>query len=114
MVRHKAEMLGGLALAAPRFFPSSKRCACRGAVNASLALGERSWACPSCGAVLDRNCNAAENLRLLGLAAVADGPVPDDLRAWERRITDARASVSEWRADREWSDDGGQGGLPPK
>lgn len=114
MVRHKAEMLGGLALAAPRFFPSSKRCACRGAVNASLALGERSWACPSCGAVLDRDGNAAENLRRLGLAAVADGPVPDDLRAWERRITDARASVSEWRADREWSDDGGQGGLAPK
>ncbi len=112
MVRYKAEMLGGLTLAAPRFFPSSKRCACCGAVNASLALGQRSWACPSCGAVLDRDGNAAENLRRLGLAAVADGPVPDDLRAWERWITDARASVAEWRADREWSDDAGRGGLP--
>ncbi len=112
MVRYKAEKLGGLALGAPRFFPSSKRCAGCGAVNAALALGERSWTCPSCGAVLDRDGNAAENLRRLGLTAVADGPVPDDLRAWEGWITDARASVSVWRADRDGSDDAGRGGLP--
>ncbi len=112
MVRYKAEKLGGLVLGAPRFFPSSKRCAGCGAVNADLALGERSWTCPSCGAVLDRDGNAADNLRRLGLTAVADGPVPDDLRVWEGWITDARASVSVWRADRERSDAAGRGGLP--
>ncbi len=112
MVRYKAERLGGLALGAPRFFPSSKRCAGCGAVNAALALGERSWTCPCCSAVLDRDGNAAENLRRLGLAAVGDGPVPDDLRTWERWIADARASVAMWRVDRERSDEACRGGLP--
>ncbi len=112
MVRYKAEKLGGLALGAPRFFPSSKRWAGCGAVNAALALGQRSWTCPCCWAVLDRDGNAAENLRRLGLAAVGDDPVPEDLRAWERWIMDARASVAVWRADRERSGDDGRGGLP--
>ncbi len=84
MMGHKAEMLGGLAFAPPRFFRSSERCACCGTVNASLPLGQRPWACPSCGVVLDRDGNAAGNLRRLGLAAVAEGPVPDDVWAWER------------------------------
>lgn len=112
MVRYKVETLGGLALGAPRFFPPSKRCARCGAESAALALGERSWTCPSCGAVLDRDGNAADNLRRLGLAAVADGPVPESLRAREGWIADARVSVAGWRADRERSDDGGQDGLP--
>ncbi len=94
MARYKAEKLGGLTLGAPRFSPSSERCAGCGAVNVDLALGERSWTCPTCGKVLDRDGNAAENLRRLGLTAVADGPVPDDLRAWERWIAETRASVS--------------------
>lgn len=38
MVRYKAEKLGGLMLAAPRLFPSSKRCARCGAVNGDLEL----------------------------------------------------------------------------
>ena len=100
-MRYKAEKLGGLALGAPWFFPSSKRCACCGAVNAGLTLGERSWTCPGCRTVLDRDGNAADNLRRLGLGAVADGPVPEELRAWKRWIMDARASVPEWRARRE-------------
>ncbi len=112
MVRYKAEKLGGIALGAPRFFPSSKRCARCGAVNDGLTLGERSWACPTCGAVLDRDGNAADNLRQLGLAAASDAPVPDDLRAWERWVADARASVAVWRADRERSVAAGRGGLP--
>ncbi len=112
MVRYKAEKLGGLALGAPRFFPSCKRCACCGAVNTGLALGERSWTCPTCGASLDRDGNAADNLRQLGLAAMDDAPVPETLRAWERWIADARASVDVWCADRDGSAAAGRGGLP--
>ena len=67
---------------------------------------------PCCGTVLDRDGYAAENLGRLGLTAMADGPVPDELRTWERWIMDARASVAVWRADRERSDDAGRGGLP--
>ena len=112
LMRYKAEKLGGIALGAPRFFPSSKRCAACRAVNADLALGERSWTCPTCGATLDRDGNAADNLRQLGLAAVGDAPVPETLREWERWIADARASVDVWRADRDRSVDAGRGGWP--
>ncbi len=54
MVRYKAEKPGaGIALGAPRFFPSSASAArAARAVNAGLALGERSWSCPTCGAAL--------------------------------------------------------------
>ncbi len=55
-----------------RFFPSSKRCSKCGAVNRSLSLSERTWRCP-CGAIHDRDLNAALNLRLEGLRLLAVG-----------------------------------------
>ena len=49
---------------ADRFYPSSKTCSACGVVNAKLKR-ERRWRCSSCGAVHDRNLNAAVNLRNL-------------------------------------------------
>lgn len=46
-----------------RFFASSKTCSDCGAVNQSLVLSERMWVCASCGAVHDRDTNAAINLK---------------------------------------------------
>lgn len=45
-----------------RFFPSSKRCVHCGFVNQDLTLDNRYWICPQCGAVLDRDVNAAQNI----------------------------------------------------
>ena len=45
-----------------RFYPSSKRCSCCGQVKKELGLGERIYAC-SCGMRMDRDINAAINIR---------------------------------------------------
>ncbi len=49
---------------APRFYPSSKLCSDCGLINEDLTLKERVWTC-ECGAVHDRDRNAAINLKSL-------------------------------------------------
>jgi len=49
-----------------RFFPSSKTCSACGTINANLVLADRSWSC-ICGAVHDRDLNAARNIDAEGL-----------------------------------------------
>jgi putative transposase len=48
---------------ANRFFPSSKKCSHCGVVKAKLLLSERTFCCDFCGFSLDRDMNAAINLR---------------------------------------------------
>ena len=45
-----------------RFFPSSKKCSCCGKVRKELKLSERVYRC-ECGNVMDRDVNAAINIR---------------------------------------------------
>lgn len=45
-----------------RFYPSSKTCSCCGEVKHDLRLSERTYKCPHCGLVIDRDYNAAINL----------------------------------------------------
>ena len=52
-----------------RFEPSSKRCHNRGYINKDLKLSDRVWTCPKCGEVLNRDENAAANIRDYGLGA---------------------------------------------
>jgi putative transposase len=63
---YKAGWYGAKIWTADRWFPSSRLCGQCGAVNAGLTLSDRTWVCP-CGAVHDRDQNAASNL----LAAMA-------------------------------------------
>ena len=46
-----------------RFYPSSKLCSCCGNKKVDLKLNDRVYSCPSCGIVLDRDVNAAINLK---------------------------------------------------
>ncbi|MFJ1756813.1 zinc ribbon domain-containing protein, partial [Kitasatospora sp. NPDC088134] len=55
-----------------RWFPSSKLCGSCGTVRAALPLGVRGWEC-ACGAVHDRDVNAARNILAAGLAVAACG-----------------------------------------
>lgn len=50
-----------------RFYPSSKLCHVCGYRNSGLRLSDRSWICPECGTVHDRDMNAALNLRQEGV-----------------------------------------------
>jgi putative transposase len=65
-LEYKGPMFGTVILSAPRFYPSSKTCSACGAIKPNLALTERTFACPGCGARLDRDLNAAKNLYTLG------------------------------------------------
>ena len=64
---YKSEWYGSTLVFADRFFPSSKLCSGWGTIKDTLPLGERVYECDVCGLVLDRDENAAINLRRLGL-----------------------------------------------
>ena len=51
-----------------RWYPSSKTCSKCGAVKAKLSLSERVFHCDGCGLVMDRDLNAAINIRVAGSA----------------------------------------------
>ena len=51
-----------------RWFPSSKTCSNCGTVKAKLSLSERVFHCDACGLSLDRDLNAAVNIRVAGSA----------------------------------------------
>ena len=52
-----------LVLYADKWFASSKTCHECGSRNEHLQLSDREWVCPTCGHVIDRDLNAALNLR---------------------------------------------------
>ena len=45
-----------------RWYPSSKTCSACGVINAGLTLSQREWECTDCGAVHERDKNAATNI----------------------------------------------------
>lgn len=46
-----------------RFYASSKTCSQCGSIKKDLKLSDRTYICPECGAIIDRDLNAAINLR---------------------------------------------------
>lgn len=51
-----------------RWYPSSKTCSRCGRVKAKLSLSERVYTCDGCGLVMDRDLNAAINIKVTGSA----------------------------------------------
>ena len=72
-LEYKAVWYGRTVVATLRFYPSSKRCSVCGHILESLELDVRQWTCPECGAVHDRDTNAALNSKAAGLAVLACG-----------------------------------------
>ena len=50
-----------------QFSPSSKTCSNCGAINKELPLKDREWTCSNCSTVLDRDVNAAVNIKYFAL-----------------------------------------------
>lgn len=59
--------------AVDRWYPSSRTCHACKAINAGLTLKDRDWACPGCGASVDRDHNASLNIRDEGMRMLAAG-----------------------------------------
>ncbi|MFF0095347.1 RNA-guided endonuclease InsQ/TnpB family protein [Streptomyces canus] len=72
MLEYKCAWYGRELVVVDRFFPSSKLCGNCGTVRGKLPLNAREWTC-DCGAVHDRDVNAARNILAAGLAASACG-----------------------------------------
>jgi putative transposase len=68
---YKADWYGCRIWKADRWFPSSKTCADCGRINRALVLADRTWICPICGVLHDRDDNAAGNLLAAMLADTA-------------------------------------------
>ena len=66
-LEYKARWYGRTLVAVNRWYPSSKRCSACGHELESLSLAVREWTCPVCGAVHDRDVNAACNTKAEGL-----------------------------------------------
>lgn len=60
---YKCEWYGKNVLFIGRFDPSSKMCHECGYINKELKLSDREWTCPQCGTHLDRDVNAARNIK---------------------------------------------------
>jgi putative transposase len=71
-LEYKAAWYGRTVVAIDRWCPSSKTCSVCGWVATTMPLNVRSWIC-QCGAIHDRDVNAARNIQAAGLAALACG-----------------------------------------
>ena len=70
-LEYKAFEHGSDVLKVDTFFPSSQLCSECGYQNAKVKnLGVRKWVCPKCGAVHDRDVNAAKNILSKALVTV--------------------------------------------
>lgn len=62
-MKYKCEWNGIPFYQVDRFYPSSKTCSCCGYIKRDLKLNDRTYICPECGIVIDRDFNAAINLQ---------------------------------------------------
>ncbi|MEV4808109.1 RNA-guided endonuclease TnpB family protein [Nonomuraea sp. NPDC049421] len=67
MLEYKARWYGRTVVTVDRWFPSSKLCSQCGALQKKMPLNVREWMC-ACGAVHDRDVNAARNVLAAGPA----------------------------------------------
>ncbi|MFF4483423.1 RNA-guided endonuclease InsQ/TnpB family protein [Streptomyces sp. NPDC001520] len=91
MLEYKCAWYGRELVTVDRWFPSSKLCGACGTVRGKLPLNVREWTC-ECGAVHDRDVNAARNILAAGLAVSACG---DGVRPQRESSRTGRSSVKQ-------------------
>ena len=73
MLEYKADWYGKNILRIGRFSPSSKTCSCCGNINKELTLKDREWTCSKCNTLLNRDANAACNIKSFALKNILSG-----------------------------------------
>jgi putative transposase len=73
MLQYKCDWYGRTLVEINQYYPSTKRCNNCGYTLSYLDLKERSWKCPECNKIHDRDINAAKNIKEAGLALLACG-----------------------------------------
>jgi putative transposase len=68
MLEYKAKWYGATLIVAPRSFPSTRLCSRCGHLHGKIPLSQRVFHCEACGLEMDRDLNAALNLKAYGLA----------------------------------------------
>ena len=71
LIEYKARWYGRTYVEIDIFFPSSKLCSVCGTINRMLTLDMRSWECPDCRTVHDRDGNASKNILNQGLTLLS-------------------------------------------
>ncbi|RKN03146.1 RNA-guided endonuclease InsQ/TnpB family protein [Streptomyces radicis] len=91
MLEYKCAWYGRDLVVIDRWFPSSKLCGACGTVRGKPPLNVRVWTC-ECGAVHDRDVNAARTILAAGLAAAACG---DGVRPQRESSRTRRSSMKQ-------------------
>ena len=65
-IEYKSEWTNIKVIVAERYYPSSKTCIKCGFIKKNLKLSERTYHCPQCGNMIDRDLQAAINLKKYG------------------------------------------------
>jgi len=66
-LKYKLEDQGKKLIKIDKWFPSSKKCNECDEINHDLKLSDRQWICKECGCLIDRDFNAAKNIRDEGI-----------------------------------------------
>jgi len=83
LLLYKAEQYGGFVQLVDRWYASSKTCSGCSWINDDVTLADRVFICHDCGLVIDRDLNAAINIRKEALRLITDVPV---VASSERKI----------------------------
>ena len=93
ILEYKASWYGRVVVKVDRFYPSSKTCNHCGYIKKDLKLSDRQWICPICGEVIDRDYNAACNIRDKGIEILIGSRAPE-LTLVENHLMDERSAMN--------------------
>ena len=79
-LEYKTARSGAVLRVVDRWYPSSKTCSHCGVVKAKLSLSERTFNCDACGLSIDRDVNAAINIKVAGSAPETLNARGEDVR----------------------------------
>ena len=94
-LEYKTMRTGAVLRVVDRWYPSSKTCSNCGTVKAKLSLSERVYQCDVCGLSMDRDLNAAINIKVAGSAPETLNACGGDVRRAD--IVSGNADPSETR-----------------